>query len=59
MSTDPKLAGRPLRVLLVEDDAEDAFLLERHLRRAGFDPELLRVETSEGLRQALESPIEP
>lgn len=55
MSTDPKLTSKPLRVLLVEDNADDAFLLERHLRRAGFQPHLLRVDTGEGLRQALES----
>ena len=53
MSTDPKLSGRPLRVLLVEDNADDAFLLERHLRRSGLDPHILRVDTADGLRQAL------
>jgi hypothetical protein len=29
------LMGNPLRVLLVEDSAEDAFILMRDLRRGG------------------------
>ena len=44
---------RPLRVLLVEDNPDDAFLLERHLRRNGFSPDITRVETAEEMSAAL------
>ena len=40
----------PLHVLLVEDNADDAFLLERHLRKNGFAPRLVRVETADELQ---------
>jgi nitrogen-specific signal transduction histidine kinase/FixJ family two-component response regulator len=53
MST-PELAPAPLKVLLVEDNAEDAFLLERHLRRSGFLPDLTRVETESEMLAALD-----
>jgi signal transduction histidine kinase len=43
----------PLHVLLVEDNADDALLLERHLRKNGFDPRIVRVETGAELREAL------
>jgi PAS domain S-box-containing protein len=56
MPTDSKLTGRPLRVLLVEDNENDAVMLERHLRRAGFAPSLLRVETEDAMRRALFRP---
>ena len=46
-------ALRTLQVLLVEDNADDAFLLERHLRKNGFAPTLIRVETAEEMRSAL------
>ncbi len=44
---------RPLRVLLVEDSVDDALLLRRHLSKAGFAPELYRVETAANMRAAL------
>jgi PAS domain S-box-containing protein len=44
---------RPLELLLVEDNPDDAFLLERHLRRHGFDPRITRVETAAAMREAL------
>lgn len=37
--------ARPLRVLLVEDNPNDAELVLRELRQAGFYPDWLRVET--------------
>jgi PAS domain S-box-containing protein len=37
--------AEPLRVLLVEDSADDALLLEREVRRGGFDLSLTRVDT--------------
>jgi signal transduction histidine kinase/ActR/RegA family two-component response regulator len=43
----------PLHVLLVEDNADDALLLERHLLKNGFEPRILRVETAPELLAAL------
>ncbi len=43
----------PLRVLLVEDSEDDALLIERALRRGGYDLTLQRVENAEQMRQAL------
>ncbi len=45
--------NRPLNVLLVEDNADDALLLQRHLRRSGFSPSMLRVETADEMQGAL------
>lgn len=36
---------KPLKVLIAEDNPTDAELVLRELRRAGFDPELQRVDT--------------
>jgi PAS domain S-box-containing protein len=44
----------PLRLLLVEDSEDDAFLLERTLRRAGYDLTCQRVDTAPAMRAALE-----
>ena len=43
----------PLRVLLIEDSENDAELLLRELRRGGYAPDYERVETPEGLEDAL------
>ncbi len=43
----------PLRVLIIEDSENDAELLLRELRRGGYAPEFERVETPEGLEDAL------
>ena len=45
---------RPLRVLFVEDSAEDAELMLRALKAGSFDPVHERVETPAALRSALE-----
>lgn len=45
---------RDLRVLLVEDTEDDAVLLERELRRSGFNPDISRVESMAQLRNAFE-----
>ena len=43
----------PLRVLIIEDSENDAELLLLELRRGGYAPEYERVETPEGLEDAL------
>jgi diguanylate cyclase (GGDEF)-like protein len=45
--------GSPLRVLIVEDSEDDAVLIVRHLRRAGLEPSWERVDSSDGMEQAL------
>lgn len=45
--------NRPLNVLLVEDNPDDAALLERHLRRNGFSPTITRVENALAMHAAL------
>lgn len=44
---------RPLRVLIVEDSDDDALLLVRSLRLAGYDLIFQRVETAETMAAAL------
>lgn len=50
---DADASARPLRLLLVEDDASDAGLLERRLRQGGFAPQARRVCSGQALRAAL------
>ena len=45
--------GTSLRVLIVEDSEDDATLLELDLRRAGYNPDMQRVETPADMRTAL------
>jgi signal transduction histidine kinase len=45
--------GKPLRVLLVEDDPRDAQLVLRELKRGDFDVTYLRVDTPEAMSAAL------
>lgn len=54
-----ELNPTPLRVLLIEDNPEDAFLIERHLRRNGFQPTIERVETAAEMRTLLGSNDRP
>jgi PAS domain S-box-containing protein len=54
-----ELEQRPLKVLLVEDNPDDALLLERHLRRHGFAPEVSRVETADEMLAALQRALPP
>ena len=46
---------RPLRVLLVEDSADDADLLLAELRRHDYAPQVERVETAAAMRRAFEA----
>jgi two-component system sensor histidine kinase UhpB len=48
--------SKPLRLLLIEDDEDDALLLTWELRRGGFEPIWQRVETLAALRGALAEP---
>src|SRR5687767_11360603 len=45
--------SRPLRVLLVEDQEDDALLTLRALRAGGFQPESIRVDTPQAMASAL------
>lgn len=44
----------PIHILLVEDDENDALLIERALRRSGFEVDTLRVETEDEMAAALD-----
>jgi len=46
---------QPLQVLIVEDSADDATLLEIELGRAGYEPRCHRVDTAQAMAAALES----
>jgi PAS domain S-box-containing protein len=46
-------AAKEIRILLIEDNADDALLLERNLRKAGFLPRITRVETAGAMQAAL------
>src|SRR2546428_728685 len=46
--------NHPIRVLLVEDSANDALLLLRQLRKGGYEPISVRVDSAENMQAALE-----
>jgi len=46
--------NQSLQILLIEDSADDAAMVETELRRAGYVPACRRIETSEALSYALE-----
>lgn len=48
-------AGAPIRILIVEDSEDDALLVLRELRHAGYTFTHQRVETMEALNAALEA----
>jgi PAS domain S-box-containing protein len=50
-----KTLRKPLRLLLVEDSDDDALLLLRELRRAGYEVDHQRVYTAEEMKKALRS----
>jgi diguanylate cyclase (GGDEF)-like protein len=47
-------AARTIRTLLIEDSDDDAQLLVRTIRRGGFEPVILRVDTPEDLAKAMQ-----
>jgi two-component system, cell cycle sensor histidine kinase and response regulator CckA len=50
--------GQPIRVLLVEDNPNDAELVLRELRRAEFEPNWKRVETEQDLLDNLDPDLD-
>jgi signal transduction histidine kinase len=46
-----------LRALLIEDSPDDALLIERALRRGGYDLTAVRVDNAASLRAALAQPV--
>jgi hypothetical protein len=46
-----------LRGLIVEDDGRAAALLVRELRRGGYQPIAVRVQTPESMRAAFEAGV--
>jgi CheY-like chemotaxis protein len=42
-----------IRLLLIEDNEDDAILLERVIRKGGYDLEIKRICTADALDQAL------
>jgi PAS domain S-box-containing protein len=45
--------SKPIRVLIVEDMEDDALLMVRELRQAGYEPQFVRVDTAEAMTAAL------
>jgi diguanylate cyclase (GGDEF)-like protein/PAS domain S-box-containing protein len=52
---DEAATRQALDLLLVEDDADDAALIERHLLREGWEVRIRRVDTADGMADALAS----
>ncbi len=50
--------GKPLRLLVLEDDPQDAELALRELRRAGYDPVWRRVDDEAGFKANLDPELD-
>ena len=48
------LTDRNVKIILVEDNDDDAALLERHLRRSGMAVDIFRVQTATQMERALQ-----
>ncbi len=55
---DPMLTSRPIRILLVEDNAVDAEFTLHALRQAGFEPAWHRVETEPMFLEHLQASVD-
>ncbi|MBD3333035.1 PAS domain-containing protein [candidate division GN15 bacterium] len=55
-NTQSEIKNDPVRILLIEDSADDAELLERQFRKSDFSPETRRVESMEDLDKAITEP---
>ena len=47
--------SKPLQVLMVEDSEDDTALIARELNKGGFDSNITRVQTAEGMKKVLGS----
>jgi len=47
----------PLRLLIIDDSDDDALILTRQLRTAGYNTQVRRVQTAAGLDQALQDQV--
>ena len=45
----------PLRVIIIEDNDDDALIMLRELRRGGFEPEHIQVQTPDEFQSALDN----
>lgn len=52
------MTHQPIRVLIVEDNPDDAELALRELRRTGFDPKWQRVDDEDAFLRVLQSDID-
>src|SRR5713101_9648040 len=50
--------GKPLRLLVLEDDPQDAELALRELRRVGYDPVWRRVDDEAGFKANLDPELD-
>lgn len=50
-------AAVPLRILLIEDSEDDAFLMLRRFREAGYRLHSVRVETADDMRRELQTQV--
>ncbi len=46
--------GIPLKVLMIEDSEDDCELIIRQIRKGGYDPQHLRVDSGQALKKALD-----
>lgn len=53
-NTNKNDGAKPINVLIIEDSADDAVLIEHELRKSGYSIYAKRVETAETMRAALE-----
>lgn len=50
-----KSEGSTIKVLIAEDSDDDALLIKRELKRGGYNPSMLRVDSASEMQTALES----